>query len=96
MSRPLGRGRAFVSGAVTTETAAIATAPHGLSDALKTLTMARYGRTEKFDANADEAVATAIRITQQQRSATFDGVGMGPKLLAIGRRFAEESLGVST
>jgi hypothetical protein len=35
---------------------------------LKTLTMARYGRTEKFDSNADEAIATAIRITKQQRS----------------------------
>jgi hypothetical protein len=30
--------------------------------------VARYGRTEKFDANADEAVATAIRITKQQQS----------------------------
>ena len=68
VSRGLGRGRAFVSGAVTTETAAIAAAPHGLSEALKTLTMARYGRTEKFDTNADDAVATAIRVTQQQRS----------------------------
>ena len=68
VSRSFGRGRAFVSGAVTTETAAIAKAPHGLSEALKTLTVARYGRTEKFDANADEAVATAIRITKQQQS----------------------------
>jgi hypothetical protein len=68
VTRSLGRGRAFVSGAVTTETAALAKAPHGLSEALKTLTMARYGRTEKFDANADEAVATAIRVTKQQQS----------------------------
>lgn len=68
VSGPLGRGRAFVSGAVTTETAAIAAAPHGLSDALKTLTVARYGRTETFDSNADDAIATAIRITEQQRS----------------------------
>jgi hypothetical protein len=68
VSGRFGRGRAFVSGAVTTETAAIAKTPHGLADALKTLTMARYGRTEKFDSNADEAIATAIRITKQQRS----------------------------
>ena len=69
VSGPFGRGRAFASGAVTTETASLANAPHGLADALKTLTVARYGRTEKFDSNADEAIATAIRITRQQRSA---------------------------
>ena len=68
VSRSLGRGRAFVSGAVTTETAAVAAAPDGLSEALKTLTVARYGRTERFDAHADEAVATAIRITKRQQS----------------------------
>jgi hypothetical protein len=68
VSGPFGRGRAFVSGAVTTESASIAKAPPGLADALKTLTMARYGRAEKFDSNADEAIATAIRITKQQRS----------------------------
>jgi hypothetical protein len=67
VTRSLGRGRAFVSGAVTTETATIAKAP-GLSEALKTLTVARYGRTERFDSNADEAMATAIRITKQQQS----------------------------
>lgn len=62
------RGRMLVSGAVTTETAAGPSAPPGLSDALKTLTVARYGRTETI-ADADEAVATAIRITKQQQSA---------------------------
>ena len=67
VSGPLGRGRAFVSGAVTTETASKAGAPHGLADALKTLTMARYGRTERID-DLDDAVATAIRVTKQQRS----------------------------
>ena len=66
---PLGRGRAFASGAVTTETASMAGAPPGLADALKTFTVARYGRTERFDSNADDAIATAIRITKQQRSA---------------------------
>ena len=69
VSGPLGRGRAFASGAVTTETASLAGAPHGLADALKTLTVARYGRSERLDSNADEAIATAIRITRQQRSA---------------------------
>ena len=35
----------------------------------KTLTVARYGRVEKFDSTADEAVQTAIRITKEQQSA---------------------------
>ncbi|MBY0492727.1 MAG: hypothetical protein K2Y23_00810 [Cyanobacteria bacterium] len=67
--RSFGRGEVFVSGAATTETAAFANAPGGLSDALKTLTVARYGRAEKFDSMADEAVQTAIRITREQQSA---------------------------
>src|SRR5687768_7566877 len=46
VSGPFGRGRAFVSGSATTEAASVALAPHGLADALKTLTTARYGRTE--------------------------------------------------
>jgi hypothetical protein len=54
---------------VTTETASTATAPHGLSDALKALTATRYGRVEKFGSEVDEAVQTAIRITKQQQSA---------------------------
>ena len=66
---PLGRGRAFVSGSATTESALAANAaPHGLADALKTLTVARFGRTENF-ADLDDAVATAMRVTRQQRSA---------------------------
>jgi hypothetical protein len=66
VSGPFGRGRAFVSGSATTESAS--GAPHGLADALKTLTAARYGRSEQF-ADADDAIATAIRVTRQQRSA---------------------------
>ena len=31
--------------------------------------MARYGRTEKFDSMADEAIQTAMRVTKQQQSA---------------------------
>ena len=68
VSGPFGRGRAFVSGSVTTESASGAGAPHGLAEALKTLTAARYGRTEKFG-DAEEAMATAIRVTRQQQSA---------------------------
>lgn len=68
VSGVLGRGRAFASGAVTTETASTALAPHGLADALKTLTVVRYGRVERFDSNADDAIAAAVRITKQQRS----------------------------
>jgi hypothetical protein len=64
-----GRGDVYVSGAATTESAGYAGAPAGLSDALKTLTVARYGRTEKFDSMADEAIQTALRITKEQQSA---------------------------
>jgi hypothetical protein len=68
VSGPLGRGRAIVSGSATTESASAANVPHGLADALKTLTAARYGRTEKTD-DLDDAIATAIRVTRQQQSA---------------------------
>jgi hypothetical protein len=61
-----GKGDVFVSGAATTESSA---AVPGLSDALKALTVGRYGRCETFDATADEAVATAVRITKEQLSA---------------------------
>jgi hypothetical protein len=68
--KPFGRGEVFVSGSATGQsTGDAAAAPAGLSDALKTLTVARYGRTETFDSNADEAVETAIRVTKQQQSA---------------------------
>jgi hypothetical protein len=69
VSGALGRGLVFASGSVTTEAASTATAPHGLSDALKALTATRYGRVEKFGSDVDEAVQTAIRITKQQQSA---------------------------
>ena len=68
VSGNFGRTRIFASGSATSETSSSPNAPHGLSDALKTLTAARYGRTEKLDSNVDDAVATAIRITKQQRS----------------------------
>jgi hypothetical protein len=68
VSGPLGRGRAFVSGSATGESASGANAPHGLAEALKTLTAARYGRTEKLS-DLDDAIATAIRVTKQQQSA---------------------------
>lgn len=67
--KPFGRGEVFVSGSATTESTCGAAAPAGLSEALKTLTVARYGRTEAFDSNADDAVETAIRVTRQQQSA---------------------------
>ena len=60
----MGRTPMYVSGSVTTESAADPT----LADALKTLTVARYGRDGKLT-DADEAVATAVRITKQQQSA---------------------------
>jgi len=67
--RAFGRGDVYVSGAATAESAAFANAPAGLSDALRTLTVSRYGRVEKFDSMADEAMQTAIRVTSEQRSA---------------------------
>jgi hypothetical protein len=68
VSGPLGRGRVFASGSVTTESASGPAAPHGLADALKALTVSRYARQEKFGPDLDEAMDTAIRITSQQRS----------------------------
>jgi hypothetical protein len=64
--RAFGKGEVFVSGAATTESAQRVP---GLSDALKSLTTARYGREEKFDSMCDEALQTAIRVTREQRSA---------------------------
>ena len=69
VSGPFGRGRVFASGSATTEWASAPSAPHGLADALKAFTVARYGRQEKFGSELDEAVDTAIRITRQQQSA---------------------------
>jgi hypothetical protein len=63
--KSFGRDDVYVSGGATTETV---TAVPGLSDALKALTVGRYGRTETFDSNADEAIETAKRITKQQQS----------------------------
>lgn len=64
--KPFGRGEVFVCGAATTESCA---SVPGLPGALQALTVARYGRTETFDSNADEAIATAMRFTREQRSA---------------------------
>lgn len=63
-----GRGRVFVSGGATTESTQSSNVA-GLADALKTLTVARYGRVEKIDSMADEALQTAIRVTKEQQSA---------------------------
>ena len=68
VSRGVGRSKALVSGSVTPESAPENVAP-GLADALRALTIARYGRVEQIGSTCDEAVATAIRITKQQRSA---------------------------
>ena len=67
--RPFGRGDVYVSGAATAESVALANAPAGLADALRVLTVSRYGRVEKFDSMADEAIQTAIRVTKEQQSA---------------------------
>jgi len=67
--RSFGRGDVYVSGAATAESASFASAPAGLADALRALTVSRYGRVEKFDSMADEAMQTAIRVTKEQQSA---------------------------
>jgi hypothetical protein len=64
--RSFGRGEVFVSGSATTESAQ---SVPGLSDALRSLTLSRYGRNEKFDSMCDEALQTAIRVTKEQQSA---------------------------
>jgi hypothetical protein len=64
--RAFGRGDVYVSGGATPQSAG--TVP-GLADALKTLTVARYGRTEKLDSDADDAIEAARRVTREQRSA---------------------------
>jgi hypothetical protein len=64
-----GRSDVFVSGSATPESSAFANAPAGLADALRTFTVARFGRTEKFDSMADEAIQAALRVTKQQQSA---------------------------
>ena len=68
VSRGIGRSKALVSGSVTPESAPESKAP-GLADALRALTIARYGRVEQIGSTCDEAVETAIRITRRQRSA---------------------------
>jgi hypothetical protein len=67
----LGRPGAFVSGSVTAQSVNNAENPgtQGLADALRTLTVARYGRNGKADSNADEAINAAIRLAQEQSSA---------------------------
>lgn len=64
--RAFGRGNVFVSGSATTESTERVP---GLSGALRALTVARYGREEKFDSMSDEAIQTAIRVTKEQQSA---------------------------
>lgn len=64
IGRGMGRTPMYVSGSVTAESA---TDP-ALVDALKAMTIARYGRDgQKVD--MDDAVNTAIRVTKQQQSA---------------------------
>jgi len=64
--RAFGRGDVFVSGGATAESAASIAA---LSDALRTLTIARYGRTETLGSDADDAIESAKRVTKAQQSA---------------------------
>ena len=67
----LGRPGAFVSGSVTAQSVSNAetASTQGLADALRTLTVARYGRVGKADSNADEAMNAAIRLAGEQASA---------------------------
>jgi len=64
--KSFGRGDVFVSGGATPESTSRVP---GLSDGLRALTTARYGRTEQFESTCDEAIQTAIRVTKEQQSA---------------------------
>lgn len=64
--KSFGRGEIFVSGGATPQSTEKVP---GLSDALRALTVGRYGRTEKFDSTCDDALQTAIRVTKEQQSA---------------------------
>lgn len=64
VGRGLGRAQMYVSGSVTAESAVDPT----LAEALRTMTVARYGRDRK-GGDMDDALNTAIRITKQQQSA---------------------------
>ena len=64
IGRGMGRVPMYVSGSISAESATDPT----LVDALKAMTIARYGRDgQKVD--LDEAISTAIRVTKQQQSA---------------------------
>jgi hypothetical protein len=66
----LGRPGAFVSGSVTAQSVnnSETARTQGLADALRTLTVVRYGRAGKADSGADEAMNTAIRLAKEQSS----------------------------
>lgn len=58
-----GRARVFAAGSVTPESVGEVA---GLAEALRTLEVARYGRTEAADRFPGEAVATALRLAREQ------------------------------
>lgn len=66
----LGRPGAFVSGSVTAQSVnnSESARTQGLADALRTLTVARYGRNGKADSDSDEAMNAAIRLAKEQQS----------------------------
>jgi hypothetical protein len=66
----LGRPGAFVSGSVTAQSVnnSESARTQGLADALRTLTVARYGRDGKADSDSDEAMNAAIRLAKEQQS----------------------------
>ena len=91
VGRGLGRAQMYVSGSVTADSATDPT----LAEALKTMTVARYGRDGK-GADMDDALNTAIRVTKQQQSAHSLIVGMVGQLRAVAGRHAEEGLGLES
>ncbi|MEO8680914.1 MAG: hypothetical protein ABI665_17815 [Vicinamibacterales bacterium] len=66
----LGRPGAFVSGSVTAQSVnnAESARTQGLADALRTLTVVRYGRAGNAESGADDAMNTAIRLAKEQSS----------------------------
>ena len=81
----------YVSGSVTAESATDPT----LADALKTMTVARYGRDGK-GADMDDAVSTAIRDHEAAAVGAFADLGVVGQLRALAGRHAEEGLGLES
>ena len=78
-----GRPGALVCGSVTCESVNAIETPttRGLADALRALTVGRYGRSEDVTKGADEALDTAIRIGRERNPYSVGGMVKGQQSL---------------